>query len=71
MVVCVYMGMGVLTVPRYTAIPNFDGTSTAEVTVLYGTIYKRLKVYLCIGLPIHCNHQLAHYTGFCARQRML
>ena len=19
---------------------------------------------LCIGLPIHCNYQLAHYTGF-------
>ena len=30
----------------HTAIPNFHGTSTAEVTVLYGTIYKRLKVYL-------------------------
>ena len=19
----------------------------------------------CIGLPIHCNYQLAHYSGFC------
>ena len=25
----------------------------------------------CIGLPIHCNYQLAHYTGFCRISRSI
>ena len=23
------------------------------------------RLDFCIGLPIHCNYQLAHYSGFC------
>ena len=27
--------------------------------------YRYLLPCYCIGLPIHCNYQLAHYSGFC------
>jgi len=28
-----------------------------------------IVIVYCIGLPIHCNYQLAHYTGFCRISR--
>jgi len=31
-------------------------------TKIYGISFKS---NYCIGLPIHCNYQLAHYSGFC------
>jgi len=34
-------------------------------------IAKNILVFYCIGLPIHCNYQLAHYTGFCRISRSI
>ena len=39
------------------------------ITTFSASVHE-INVY-CIGLPIHCNYQLAHYSGFCRISRSI
>jgi len=58
-------------------VSNYVGELT--LTSKYGSnrstwVYGRMRpisLFVTIGLPIHCNYQLAHYTGFCRIYRSI